>query len=145
MDGPEASTVAGSHIGVESLNGVSPGQLTVLLVHVVSAGARVVADPDTEVLDLQGVLLGDLRVPFVSHDRPEIQPSLSPKCPTYLVAGNDLTSGLLDLLQAAQEVPVPGLGHNLVGGEDPHAVQGGSRVGLRGQVAPDDLVFVKTT
>jgi hypothetical protein len=67
VDGPEASTVAGSHVGVESLDGVSPGQLTVLLVHVVSAGARVVADPETEVLDLQGVLLGDLKVPFVSR------------------------------------------------------------------------------
>lgn len=60
MDGPETGTVAGGHVLVESLNGLGPGHLTVLLVHVVSAGARVVADPDTEVLDLQGVLLVDL-------------------------------------------------------------------------------------
>ena len=56
MDRPETGTVAGSHVGVECLDGVGPGQLTVLLVHVVGTGARVVADPDTEVLDLLGVV-----------------------------------------------------------------------------------------
>ena len=61
MDRPEAGTVAGSHVGVKSLDSGGAGQLTVLLVHVVSAGAGVVADPDAEVLDLQGVLLGDLQ------------------------------------------------------------------------------------
>ena len=60
MDRPEAGTVTGRHVGVESLDGIGSGQLTVLLVHVVRARAGVVADPDTEVLDLQGVLLGDL-------------------------------------------------------------------------------------
>jgi len=60
VDRPEASTVAGRHVGVESLDGIGSGQLTVLLVHVVCTRARVVADPDTEVLDLQGVLLRDL-------------------------------------------------------------------------------------
>jgi len=69
VDRPEASAVAGSHIGVESLNGGDSRGLAVLLVHVVGAGAGVVADPDTEVLDLQGVLLRDLyrRVSFLSH------------------------------------------------------------------------------
>lgn len=60
MDGPEAGTVAGSHVGVERLDGICSGQLTVLLVHVVRAGTRVISDPDTEVLDLEGVLLADL-------------------------------------------------------------------------------------
>lgn len=60
VDGPETGTVAGGHVLVQSLDGLGPGHLTVLLVHVVSAGAGVVADPDTEVLDLQGVLLVDL-------------------------------------------------------------------------------------
>ena len=60
MDSPEASAVAGSHVLVERLDGVGAGHLTVLLVHVVGAGTRVVADPDTEVLDLQRVLLVDL-------------------------------------------------------------------------------------
>lgn len=60
MDRPEASAVAGGHIGVEGLNGSRPRRLAVLLVHVVGTRAGVVADPDTEVLDLQGVLLRDL-------------------------------------------------------------------------------------
>ena len=60
VDRPEAGTVAGGHVGVEGLDGSGPRELTVLLVHVVRARARVVADPDAEVLDLQGVLLGDL-------------------------------------------------------------------------------------
>jgi hypothetical protein len=54
--------VAGSHILVESVDSGNTGHLTVLLVHVVGAGARVVADPDTEVLDLLGALLVDLRM-----------------------------------------------------------------------------------
>lgn len=72
MDRPEAGTVASSHVGVESLNGIRPGHLTVLLVHVVGAGARIVADPDAEVLDLLGVLLVDLPIcqSLQSHARP---------------------------------------------------------------------------
>jgi hypothetical protein len=121
VNGPEAGTVAGSHVGVEGLDGIGSGHLTVLAVHVVSARARVVADPDTEVLDLLGVLL------------------------VQLVDADDLTSGLLDLAQTAQEVPVTGLGDGLVGSEDRHAVHRRGGVGLGGQMAPDDLVLVKTT
>lgn len=62
MDGPEAGTVAGSHVLVESLDGPSAGHLAVLLVHVVGTRARVVTEPDTEVLDLEGVLLGNLKI-----------------------------------------------------------------------------------
>lgn len=60
MDVPEAGTVAGGHVGVERLGGIHPRHLTVLLVHVVGAGPRVVTEPDAEVLDLHGVLLVDL-------------------------------------------------------------------------------------
>jgi hypothetical protein len=60
VDGTEAGTVAGSHVLVESLDGLSAGHLTELLVHVVGTGTRIVADPDTEVLDLERALLGDL-------------------------------------------------------------------------------------
>jgi len=121
VDRPEAGTVAGSHVGVKSLDSGGAGQLTVLLVHVVSAGAGVVADPDAEVLDLQGVLLGDG------------------------IDADDLASGLLDLTQAAKEVPEAGLGDNLVRRKDAHAVEAGSRVGLRGQMAPNDLVLLEAT
>ena len=60
LDIPETRTVAGSHVLVEGIDGLGPGHLTVLLVHVVGTGARVVTDPDTEVLDLLGALLVDL-------------------------------------------------------------------------------------
>ena len=62
MDRPEAGTVAGSHVLVERLDGISTGELTELLVHVVGARTRVVAEPDTKVLDLQGLLLVNLRI-----------------------------------------------------------------------------------
>ena len=60
VNGPEASAVAGSHVLVERLDGIRTAELTELLVHVVGSGAGVVAEPDTEVLDLQGLLLMDL-------------------------------------------------------------------------------------
>lgn len=64
---------------------------------------------------------------------------------TYDVDGDDLAGGLLDLAETAQEVPETGLSNNLIGSEDPHAEEAGSRVGLGGQVAPNDLVFLQTT
>jgi len=60
VDRAETGTVAGSHVLVQSLDGLGTAHLTELLVHVVGTGAGVVADPDTEVLDLKGALLVDL-------------------------------------------------------------------------------------
>ena len=60
MDGPEAGTMAGSHVLVEGLDGIRSTELTELLVHVVCSGTRVIPKPDAEVLDLQGLLLVDL-------------------------------------------------------------------------------------
>lgn len=60
MDGAETGTVTSSHVLVEGLNSLGPAHLTELLVHVVGTGARVVAEPDTEVLDLERALLVDL-------------------------------------------------------------------------------------
>ena len=60
VNGPEASTVAGSHVLIEGLDGIRTAELTELLVHVVGTRAGVVAEPDTEVLDLQGLLLVNL-------------------------------------------------------------------------------------
>lgn len=60
MNRSEAGTVAGGQVLVHGLNSLAPGHLAVLLVHVVGTRARVVTDPDTEVLDLEGVLLVDL-------------------------------------------------------------------------------------
>lgn len=79
MDGPEAGTMPRSHVLVHGLDSRCTRELTELLVHVVGAGARVVADPDTEVLDFQGLLLVDL------------------------VDADNFTAGLLDFLQLPLE------------------------------------------
>lgn len=60
-DGSGASAVAGSHVLVAGEDSIRSGKLAVLLVHVVGAGARVVANPDAEVFDLQGLFLRDLQ------------------------------------------------------------------------------------
>jgi len=66
-------------------------------------------------------------------------------CESYLVQSDDLAIRLLDLAQLGQEVPEPGLGDYVVRGEDAHPVQLGGLVGLSGQMAADDLVFLKAT
>ena len=121
MDRAEAGAVAGSHVLVEALYGISTSEFTELLVHVVGTGTRVVTDPDTEVLDLQRALLVDD------------------------VKTDDLAVGFLDFLELRKEVPEARLGHNCVRGEDAHAVQLGRRVRLSRQMTPDDLVLVETT
>lgn len=67
-----------------------------------------------------------------------------PSC-TYDIDGDDFTGGLLDLAKTAEEVPEAGLGNDVVRRKDAHPVQARSRVGLRGQMAPNHLVFLKTT
>lgn len=69
MDGTEAGTVTSSHVLVQGVDGISSAELTELLVHVVGAGARVVTQPDTEVLDFGGTLLGDLNGSSVQGHR----------------------------------------------------------------------------
>jgi hypothetical protein len=61
MDGPEAAAVAGSHVLVKGVDSIRSGKLAVLFVHVVGTGTGIVTDPDTEVLDLGGALLVNLR------------------------------------------------------------------------------------
>jgi hypothetical protein len=143
LDRPETGAVTGSHILVESVDGGNAGHLTVLLVHVVGAGARVVADPDTEVLDLLGALLGDLGCISACS----VFPSAHVGCvfATHLVQGDDLAVRLLDLAELAEEVPEPRLGDNIVGRKDTHAVDLWGGVGLAREVAADDLVFLEAT
>lgn len=52
-----------SHILVQGLDSIGAGELAVLLVHVVSSAAGIVADPDAEILDFQRPLLMNLLVP----------------------------------------------------------------------------------
>jgi len=121
MNRTEARAMSSSHVLVQGNNGISSRHLSVLFVHVVGAGAGIISDPDTEVLDFERALLMDF------------------------VQGDDLTISLLDLAEFHQEVPETGLGDHGVGCEYAHAVELGGWVCLRWQVAADDLVFGKTT
>ena len=60
MDRAEASTVPGSHVLVQRLDGIRPRELAELLVHVVRARTRIVTQPDAKVLDLERFLFVDL-------------------------------------------------------------------------------------
>ena len=60
---PEAGPMSRSHILVQGLDSIGAGELAVLLVHVVSSAAGIVADPDAEILDFQRPLLMNLLVP----------------------------------------------------------------------------------
>ena len=96
----------------------------------------VVAEPDTEVLDGQGLLLPDL------------------------LHRDDFSGGLLELSKLPQEVPEPGdhhegldidedssprLGDDLISSEDPHPVKRGDGLCLRWQLPPDHPVFLESS
>ena len=121
VNAPESGTMSSCHILVQSLDSIGAAHLSVLLVHVVGAGAGVVSDPDAKVLDLERSLLVD-----------DVQ-------------GDNLAVRLLNLSQLHQEVPEAGFGDHIVWCENAHAVQLGRRVGVRGQMATNDLVFLEAT
>ena len=114
MDRPEAGTVARRHVLVEALDRGRARELAELLVHVVRAGARVVAEPDTEVLHLQRLLLVDLagrkeNLGQYSHTacllRATGRSTVGGRGEggTNDVDADDLAGGLLDLLELAGE------------------------------------------
>lgn len=72
----EAGTVTSSHVLVKSIDGIGTAHLTELLVHVVGTRARVVTDPDTEVLDLHRALLVDLGTISRDHSHMPIRPNI---------------------------------------------------------------------
>lgn len=119
LNGVGTGTMARSHIAIALRDSTADGQITVLAVHVVGTGTGIVAQPDAEVLHAQRSLLQD------TLDR------------------DDLTGGLLELTQLPQEVPETGLGHDMVRCEDVHLEQRRIRILLRGQLTPDDLVFLQ--
>ncbi len=60
LDGVSAGSVLGAHVSVALSDGALGGQVSVFSVHVVCARARVVSQPDGEVLHLQWSSLVDL-------------------------------------------------------------------------------------
>ena len=64
---------------------------------------------------------------------------------TDLVQAHNLTVRLLDLPEFGKEIPEAALRNDIVRSEDAHAVELGSRVGVGGQMTPDDLIFLEAT
>ena len=61
VDGPETSAVTSRHVLIKGFHCIRARELTELLVHVVCARARVVANPYAKVLHLQRLLFVDLK------------------------------------------------------------------------------------
>jgi len=97
LDIPKSGSVSSGHVLVHGLDSLGSGKSSELLDHVVGTGSGVVSEPDGEVLDLQWLLLRD-----------DVQ-------------SDNLSAGLLDLLQLSEVVPVSRLGDNVVWRKDPHS------------------------
>ena len=169
MDRPEAGTVPGGHVLVEALDGISTAEVAELLVHVVGTRSRVVAKPDTEVLDLQGLLFVDLkkgrRTSKIATRGPcgqqshsacllraardiKIHTTLTPMISplaflTFLSCLRSVGYGLdgVRWRHVPQEIPEARLGDDLIGRKNAHAVDLGGGLCLGGQVASNDLIF----
>lgn len=61
MNAPETSTMAGSHVEIKPLDGVSAVEFSELLVHIMGSAAGVVTDPDAEIFDFERFTLVDLK------------------------------------------------------------------------------------
>jgi len=121
LDRGGSGSVPGAHVAVALSHRPGGRQVAVFAVHVVSTGARVVSEPDAEVLNGGRLLLVDL------------------------LAGDNLAHSLLDLLQTIQVVPEARLGHHAIRGEDTHPVQRGDPQFVGGNLSPDDAVFDQIT
>jgi len=121
LDGGSSGSMPGAHVAVTLRDSSSGSQIAVFTVHVVGTGARVVSEPNAEVLDGSWPLLVDL------------------------LAKDDLADSLLDLLQTIQVVPEAGLGDNAVSRENAHPVKRRHSQLVGGDLSPDDTVLDQIT
>ena len=129
LDGTITSTVSTSHLLVALLNSTEESVITILLVHVVSTGTRVVSQPDTIVLDF-GVSLVDLPKSAITRSN------------AYLINSKNLTSTLLHLLKSVHEIPITRLGSDGVGSEKTHSVNFGFRVSFGRKSTTNNVIIV---
>lgn len=120
MNAPKSSPMSRRHVLVQGVHGVGPAHLSVLLVHVVGARSRIVADPDAKVLDLQRALLVDD------------------------IEGHDLAGGLLHFLEFGEEIEISTFGNDIVRGENSEPVEFGRGIRLSRKTAPNDLIFLES-
>ena len=95
-----------SHILVEALDSIGTSEFTELLVHVVCTRTRIVAEPDTEVLDLQRLLFMDLKLRRIerrlvsSHSACHLNGCKGQqRDDTHNIDTKDFTAGFLDFLE----------------------------------------------
>jgi hypothetical protein len=104
----------------------------------VGSRARIISDPDTEVLDLERAFLVDLIILLESWEYTDNY------C-THSVQADNLSVCLLDFSQLHKEVPETRFGNHGVGRKDSHPIQLWCWVCLGWQMAANDLVFCETT
>ncbi len=118
LDVASHSSVSTGHVVVHLPDGTGQGDISVLLVHVVSSASASVAQPDSEILNLSGGLLENLS---------NIE---------------DLTPSSLGLSKRLHVVPELGLGDDGVPGEDLHSEDLGARILRGGSSTTNQLVEV---
>ena len=129
LDGTITSTVSTSHLLIALLHSTEESVITILLVHVVSTGTRVISQPDTVVLDF-GVSLVDLPKSAIT------------RLNAYLVDSKNLTSTLLHLLKSVHEVPITGLSSDSVGSKKTHSVNFRFRVSFSRKSTTNNVIIV---
>ena len=103
------------HLEVQLRYSTAKGHVTVLLVHVDGAGPGIVAQENSEVLQVASLLLEDL------------------------AGREDLTLDAANLVLALEVIPELGTSEDLIAVENAHAVERGARVLLSGKLATDDV------
>lgn len=109
------SSVTGSHLGVELVNGSGQRRIAELFVHIMSTTATVVSEPHTVILNIRSLLLEDL------------------------VDSKNLSSGLLQLVDLMKEIPKSGFRSDGIRGEHSHSVNFGIRILLRWDFTSNNL------
>src|SRR5579871_3574221 len=109
MNRAESSAMSCCHILIQRLHSCSTRNITILFIHVVSTGARIVSKPDSIVFDGQWTLLVNLEYESGDPNKP------------YLVDRNNFSARLLDFTCLFQEVPETRLGDLRVGCENTHS------------------------
>jgi hypothetical protein len=116
-DGIGGSSVISGHFSVQLTDGSVQRDISVLLVHVVVSGSRLVSEDDAEGLDMGGSPLEDL------------------------IDSKDLALGRFSFELSAQMVPEFGFGDDLVAGEETDGIDLGVAFLLGGQFASQNEIL----
>ena len=93
LDRAISGSVTASHIIIQSVNGITDVGISVFAVHIVNTASGAILQPETIVLHVSGILLGNL------------------------IDIKDLSSGLFHLSHLMHEVPKSGTGENFIAGK----------------------------